>query len=572
MDTARAPSGAWIAGSARLGRQRSRPAHRGTAALVGVLFLTSTASFAIGSSLIAGYFAGDSPGPSTLLAGVLLQGYTGLAVAGIGLAMLPLLRRHGRGLARAYLALRVLEGLAIGLVGAYLLASRRELPHADLLIYSFTAVGGIIFSYLLLVSGLVPRALSVLGMVGYVVLLVGVPTALAGVAELDRGWGTAFLVPGGLFELVLPLLLLVKGFTGDRPGGPAVDGPAVDGGATKRPRPRRTGTPLGDVTPRRAAIVAGLGLLAMTLLGFASFAGFERLVVEGDAALTARNIAAHELQFRLVTGGFVVIAGLDVLVGWALYVLLRPVNPSVAALSAWLRVAYAAAFAAASTNLAAAVNLLTDADSEGLLGPRPLDAQVMVSVRQFTDGWDVALVLFGLHLLVLGYLVFRSAFLPRVLGVLVAVASLGYLIDSFGALLWSGYEANVAGFTFAGEVLLMGWLLWRGASWRSDPTRATSGRPRASARTSTPEVSGPSSATTRPPGGRPSRTPRPSRRAGPAPRRCAGWPGPTAAPPGTARTARPGPTRAAGSAGGRRGPPPAARRAACPPTCRSRPS
>ena len=213
MDTARAPSGAWFAGSPPLGRHGNRQAHRGTAALVGVLLLTSTATFAIGSSLIASYFSGDSPGPSTLLAGVLLQVYTGLAVAGIGLAMLPLLRRHAAGPARAYLVLRVLECLAIVLVGAYLLARRRELQHDDLLIYSFTAVGGIVLSYLLVVSKLVPRGLSVLGMLGYVVLLVGIPTALAGFADLDRGWGVAFLVPGGLFELVLPVLLLVKGFS-----------------------------------------------------------------------------------------------------------------------------------------------------------------------------------------------------------------------------------------------------------------------------------------------------------------------------------------------------------------------
>jgi hypothetical protein len=221
MDTARAPSSGRFAGSAPVGRYGNRQAHRGTAALVGVLFLTSTAAFSVGSALIASYFSGDSPEPSTLLAGVLLEVYTGLAVAGIGLAMLPLLRRHDARLARAYLVLRVLECLAIVIVGAYMLARRRELHHDDLLIYSFTAVGGIIFSYLLFVSGLIPRLLSMLGMLGYLVLLGGIPTALIGIADLDTGWGMIFLVPGGLFELILPLLLLVKGFSVDSAVGPA---------------------------------------------------------------------------------------------------------------------------------------------------------------------------------------------------------------------------------------------------------------------------------------------------------------------------------------------------------------
>jgi hypothetical protein len=186
-----------------------------TAVLVGVLFLTATTAFSVGSSLIASHFSGDRPQASTLLAGVLLEVCAALAGAGIGVAMLPLLRRHNVRLARAYLALRVLECLAIVSVGAYMLAANRELQNYDLLIYPFTASAGIIFSYLLYISRLVPRLLSKLGMLGYVVLLVGIPTALMGFADINTGWGISFLVPGGLFELILPLLLLAKGFSVD---------------------------------------------------------------------------------------------------------------------------------------------------------------------------------------------------------------------------------------------------------------------------------------------------------------------------------------------------------------------
>ncbi len=149
-------------------------------------------------------------------------------------------------------------------------------------------------------------------------------------------------------------------------------------------------------------------------------------------------------------------------VAWALYVLLRPVNRSIALLSAWFRVVYAAVFAAALSNLFVAVRLLTDADSLEAFGTGRLNAQVMMSVNAFNDGWDAALAIFGLHLLVLGYLVYKSGYIPRALGILVMIASLGYLIDSFGGFLSTGYNANVALFTFVGEVLLMGWLLWKG--------------------------------------------------------------------------------------------------------------
>jgi hypothetical protein len=188
-------------------------AYRKTAVLVGVLFLSSTATFVAGSRLITSYFSGDSPRSSTLLAGVLLEGYTGLAVAGIGIAMLRILSIHNGRLARAYLILRVLECLAIVAVGVAMVATKREVPNYDALIYSFTAVGGITFAYLLYTAALVPRPLSGLGVVGYIVLLIGVLVALADLADLSEGWGTIFFVPGGLFELILPFVLFVKGFS-----------------------------------------------------------------------------------------------------------------------------------------------------------------------------------------------------------------------------------------------------------------------------------------------------------------------------------------------------------------------
>lgn len=184
---------------------------RKTAIVVGALFLSSTATFAIGSSLITTFFSGSSPSTS-LVIGVLLEIYTGLAVAGIGIAMLPLLKHFSPQLARAYLGLRVLECLTIIAVGIYMLATHQQIQNYGTYIYFFTAIGGIIFSYLLYATKLIPRPLSGLGIVGYLVLLLGIPTSLLGLADLNAGWGMGFFVPGGLFELILPLWLFVNGF------------------------------------------------------------------------------------------------------------------------------------------------------------------------------------------------------------------------------------------------------------------------------------------------------------------------------------------------------------------------
>ncbi len=232
---------------------------------------------------------------------------------------------------------------------------------------------------------------------------------------------------------------------------------------------RRAARTTADVSLRTAAVVAGLGLLVMAILAGTVTAVFGSLIVAGDAAQTARNIVENELLFRSIICGFLIVAILDVVVAWALYVLLRPAGRSIALLSAWFRVVYAAVFAAALGNLFVAVRLLSDADSLKAFGAGQLDAQAMMSVNAFNDGWDLALVIFGLHLLVLGYLIFKSGYIPRVLGILVMIASFGYLIDSFGGLLSTSYNINLAQFTFIGEVLLMVWLLWKGVRLKEPP-------------------------------------------------------------------------------------------------------
>ncbi len=88
-----------------------------------------------------------------------------------------------------------------------------------------------------------------------------------------------------------------------------------------------------------------------------------------------------------------------------------------------------------------------------------LQSEVLAQIQQFEDIWSLGLGLFGIHLLLIGWLAFRSGFVPRFIGVLVSIAGLGYLVDSFGGLLFATYTFELASFTFIGEVVLMIWLL-----------------------------------------------------------------------------------------------------------------
>jgi len=222
-----------------------------------------------------------------------------------------------------------------------------------------------------------------------------------------------------------------------------------------------------DISLHSAAIVAGLGLLAMAILaGFANFSVFQSLVVSGDTKTTAENIMGSSGSFRMGILFFVVVAVLDVVVALALYVLLKPVNKILSSLAAWFRIVYATIFAVALTNLFTALQLFTGADYLKAFEVNQLYAQGMLSLSAFQSGWNIGLAIFGLHLLILGYLVFKSGYTSKwwgiLLSILLVVAGLGYLADSIGKFLLPNYNASIAQFTFIGEVLLIFWLLWKG--------------------------------------------------------------------------------------------------------------
>lgn len=218
-----------------------------------------------------------------------------------------------------------------------------------------------------------------------------------------------------------------------------------------------------DISLRQAAIVAGVGLLLMAILApFAEFSVRQSLIVPGDAATTAKNIMTDELLFRIAICVYLIVAILDVVVAWALYVLLKPVNKSLSLLAAWFRVVYAGILAIVLLNFVIVLQLLSGADYLSVFETDQVYAQAMLFLNAFDYGWNIGLAIFGLHLLVLGYLVFKlPGYVTNILGVLVVIAGLGYLIDSFGKLLSSTYDANIALFTFIGEVLLIFWLLFK---------------------------------------------------------------------------------------------------------------
>jgi hypothetical protein len=212
---------------------------------------------------------------------------------------------------------------------------------------------------------------------------------------------------------------------------------------------------------------AGLLYVLMSIPGFFALIYVpSQLIVHGNATATASNIAARETLFRLgITCNLIGQAGF-IFVALALYELLKGVNQRHAVLMVTLiLVAIPIAFLN-ELNAIAALVLVRGADFLSIFEKPQRDALAMLFLNLRGYGFDVAGIFWGLWLFPLGLLVYRSGFIPRILGVLLMLHGFTYPVNSFTSLLLPQYEHMVSRWmmplTF-GEVVFTLWLLIKGA-------------------------------------------------------------------------------------------------------------
>lgn len=185
-----------------------------------------------------------------------------------------------------------------------------------------------------------------------------------------------------------------------------------------------------DASPRLKARLAGLLFLIVMAAGiFAEFWVWNALIVSRDAAATARNILAAEPLYRLGFAANLVDYALYLGVTAILYELLKPAGRTLSAAAAALSLAATAIVAAASLCTYAPLILLHMQDDGAW------QALALLCLKLRTIGYDVSLVFFGLHFLLVGVLILRADFLPRLLGVLQIVCGACYLVNSFANVL-----------------------------------------------------------------------------------------------------------------------------------------
>lgn len=226
------------------------------------------------------------------------------------------------------------------------------------------------------------------------------------------------------------------------------------------------------------------GVLYLIIIAAGIFAeAFVRgpLVVSGDAAATAANILESEQLFRNAFAGEILLLCCDVALALIFYVMLKPIDANLALLTAFFRLVMAAVSGVNALNHYEALILLSGADYLAAFSDAQLHAMALFSFAKHSKGYDIALVFFGFYCLILGYLIFRSGYLPRLIGGLLIVASFGYLANSFAAFLapeigrmlfpWSLLPALVAELSLALWLLIMGVNArrWREAVERGGP-------------------------------------------------------------------------------------------------------
>jgi hypothetical protein len=223
-------------------------------------------------------------------------------------------------------------------------------------------------------------------------------------------------------------------------------------------------------TNKKIARIAGILYLIYIVTTIFANASRTKLIVFGDTIATANNILASEWLFRI---GFIsdVLAGvLFLLAAWALYVLLKPVNKNIALLFLLLNLGGVTVQCINMLNLFSATLLLSGADYLKIFQIDQLQTIAMFFLYLYKNGFMIAQFFFAAWLFPLGYLVFKSGYLPKALGIIVMIECFGWLMYPFQFFLFPAYEViSYLSFAvgFIGEFGLTLWLLIMGAKEQS---------------------------------------------------------------------------------------------------------
>ncbi|HEY2495121.1 MAG TPA: DUF4386 domain-containing protein [Paenibacillus sp.] len=221
---------------------------------------------------------------------------------------------------------------------------------------------------------------------------------------------------------------------------------------------------------RKSALIAGTSLIIMVFASFFSY-GFvhESLVVQGDPSATYNNIVSSNNLFKGEIFGWVIILICDIVVAWAFYIFLKPFNKSLSLLSAWFRLTYSTILGIAILNLIFVLLLSKQTNYLSSFKTEQIQALMMLFFEAFQSIWSIGLIIFGGHLMIVGYVAFKSNSVPKVISILLLLASIGYIALHLNKTFLPQYNGLISTLNLVFSVpMIVGelgfgiWLLFRG--------------------------------------------------------------------------------------------------------------
>jgi hypothetical protein len=231
------------------------------------------------------------------------------------------------------------------------------------------------------------------------------------------------------------------------------------------------------MSKQQLARVAGVIYLVLAVCaGFSELFVRSSVTVAGDAAATADNIRASATLFRIAFVTDVVNVACFILLALALYVLLAPVNQRIASTFVIFSAIAVAIMGVNMLNHAGALAVATDPTYATALGAGSADALALLFLDLHGHGYLIAQIFFGGWLLPLGYLVYKSGYFPRVLGIMLMIGCFGYLADLVATYLSPGFESSLSPYLLLpaalAEISVLLWLLVKGANVEQQDERA----------------------------------------------------------------------------------------------------
>ncbi|XLS30098.1 DUF4386 domain-containing protein [Flavobacteriaceae bacterium M23B6Z8] len=236
-------------------------------------------------------------------------------------------------------------------------------------------------------------------------------------------------------------------------------------------------TILPQISMRKAAMVAGYAIVLMTLAAVvATDVTIGPLIIDEDPTPTFKNISENLLVFRMGILSWIIVLICDIVAAWGFYFFFKPVNNGISLLTAWIRIVYTAMLGSSIMNYNYVLELIDSPTRLIAVDNVNIESQTWFFLNSFDSSWSLGLLVFGLHIFLLGYLSLKSAYVPKFISIFLMIGAFGYVTVHLSNLLIPQHPEviQILGWVFIipmlSEVALGLWLLIKGKNIQIDQT------------------------------------------------------------------------------------------------------